>query len=117
MHEDERRVLKRFQIAGGKVKYRLKDGPESTVKLIDLSKNSVRFQMTEKLVNGDLVNLEIIIPSNEAIKLDGRVVWTSTVRESQPAYAAVQFVPFSTEEFRTTPAFKQLDQILRKLDE
>ena len=116
MQQDDRRVLKRFQIAGGKVKYCLAEGPESIVELIDLSKNSVRFHMSENLVNGDLVNLEIIIPSNESIKLDGRVVWTSMAKESQPAHAAVQFIPFSMEEFRTTPGFKQLDLILGKLE-
>jgi hypothetical protein len=116
MHQDERRVLKRFPIKGGKVTYSLAEGPESTVDLIDLSKNSARFQMTEKLANGDLVNLEITIPPNKPIKLNGRVVWISMAREAHPAYAAVQFIPYSTEEFRTTPAFKQLDVILRKLE-
>ena len=117
MRQDERRVSQRFQISGGKVKYWLTKGPESIVKLIDISKNSVRFQMTENLKNGDMVNLEIILPPHEAIKLSGRVVWTSMVKGSQPADAAVQFVPFSTEEFRTTPAFRELDQILRTLEE
>lgn len=117
MKQDDKRVLKRFQIPGGKVKYCLPEGPQSTVELIDLSKNSVRFKMTENLANGDLIDLEIFIPANEAIKLNGRVVWTSMARKSHPAYAAVQFVPFSTEEFRTTPAFKQIDLILTKLED
>ena len=116
MNQDDRRVFKRFQITGGKVKYRLPQGPESTVELCDLSKNSVRFEMTGKLQNGDALDLELNIPSHETIKLIGRVVWTSMARDSHPAYAAVQFVPFSTEEFRTTPAFKQLDLILRELE-
>ena len=82
MHDDERRVSKRYQISGGKVKYWQAQGPKSIVKLSDLSKNSVRFEMTKKLANGDMVDLEIIIPSIKAIKFDGRVVWTSMARES-----------------------------------
>ena len=117
MRQDDRRVLQRFQISGGKVKYRLAEGPESIVKLIDISKNSVRFQMKEILANGDQVNLEIILPSHEAIELSGRVVWTSMAKGSQPAHAAVQFVPFSTEEIRTIPAYRQLDSILRTLED
>lgn len=117
MRQDERRVLQRFQISGGKVKYRLAEGPESNVKLIDISKNSVRFEMTGKLVNGDSVSLEIILPHHEAIELSGRVVWTSMAKGSQPAHAAVQFVPFSTEEIRSIPAYRQLDSILRTLED
>jgi len=116
MQQDERREFKRFQIEGGKVKYGLSEGQESIVKLGDLSKTSCRFHLAEKLVNGYLLDLEIMIPSHDAIKLSGRVVWTSIARESQPAQAAVQFAPFSTEEIRTTPAFKQLDSILRELE-
>ncbi len=98
MYQIERRHLDRFKIPGAEVSYKLPDGSSSRVKLIDITRSGIRFEINNPVIIGEIIELEIIVPRKDKIFIKGHVVWTSKPNSENPAYAVVQFLPFGSDE-------------------
>ena len=98
MYQIERRHLDRFKMPGAKISYKLPDGSSSCVKLVDITRSSIRFEINNSVVIGEIIELEIIVPRKDKIFIKGHVVWTSKPDSESPAYAVVQFLPFGSDE-------------------
>lgn len=110
----EKRSLDRFKIAGSKVKYNTLDGNSAIGLVIDISKSSIRFEVTIDLEIGQNINLEIIIPTIENIKVKGQVTSFSNAGKAHAAKAVVMFAPFGTDErYNSTASYKQLSELIK----
>ena len=99
----ERRHLDRIKIPGAQVYYRVISGngksadDSALTELKDLTHIGICFQIKHHLEPGDYIELDIIIPGKEKIGAKGSIVWASTNHSVEPAYAAVQLLPFGTD--------------------
>jgi hypothetical protein len=106
----ERRYLDRLEIPDAEVVYISDTGTEEKGSLADITKISVRFEVSKQFNPGDMIHLEIIIPNKEKIAVRGHVVRTINSTEAEPAYAAVQFLPFGSDErYNSMESYTQLD--------
>lgn len=116
MNTVERRNLDRFKIPGAKVLYYPSDGLSIIVSLTDISKSSIRFELTSDIKVGDIIDFELIIPSNEKILLKGHVTW---IGEEDPLkdsyYVVARFAPFGSDaRYNSTHSYEQLNKIFKE---
>ena len=112
----ERRHLDRFIIPDAKVSYTASNGSSIVVPLTDISKSSVRFEMTTKMEAGNFIELELIVPSQEKILIKGHIIWTSNDNHNleKNVYSVVQFLPFgSDEQYNSTKSQAQLRELFK----
>ena len=98
MKKAERRVAERIVIAGAKVHYKLENGETGTARIENMTKNSVCIQLQQKVLIGQPIDLDLIIPGKAQISVKARIVWVLP----RGSYAAgsnvgIQFRPFSNE--------------------
>ena len=102
----KRRHSDRFKIPGAQVLYKLENDVSAQTTLINMTKNSVCFEVEHPIKIGYIIELEIIIPEKDIINVKGNIVWTST------SYAVVQFLAFGTDErCNSMHCLKQLNQL------
>ena len=112
MYQIERRHLDRFKIPGAEISYKSPDGSSSLVNLVDITRSSVRFETTNAVNIGEIIELEIIVPQKDKIFIKGHVVWTSKPDSENPAYAVVQFLPFGSDiRYNSTNSYDQLKEL------
>lgn len=108
----ERRYLDRFKIYGAKIKYVMKNGDSSTGKLIDITKISVRFTINHNIIEGDSIEISILIKGKKPINVIGNVIWTAESDAKNDAQAVVQFLPFGTDDrYNSMESYEQLAQL------
>jgi hypothetical protein len=112
MYQIERRHLDRFKIPGAEISYKLPDGSTSRVKLVDITRSGVRFEINNPVIVGEIIELEIIVPKKDIIFIKGHVVWTSKPDSESPVYAVVQFLIFGSDErFNSMHSYEQLKEL------
>jgi hypothetical protein len=112
MHGIERRYLDRFEIPDAEVVYHSEERSGIRCSLADITKISVKFEVSQLFNPGDLLQLEIIVPNREKIFVKGHIVRTINPANGQPAYAAVQFLPFGSDErYNSMQSYEQLDAL------
>jgi hypothetical protein len=112
MYQIERRHIDRFKIPGAEVSYKLPDGSSSRVKLVDITRSGVRFEINNPVIVGEIIELEIIVPQKENIFIKGHVVWTSKPDSENLAYAVVQFLVFGSDErYNSMYCYEQLKEL------
>ena len=103
----ERRHSDRFEIPGASVNYVLQDGNQAHMPLRNITHGGVCFGVEHSLAKGDLVEIDIKLPGNAEISVRGNVVWVSKLD------AAVQFLPFGTDErYNTFTNYQKLKELL-----
>jgi hypothetical protein len=103
----ERRHSDRFEIPGARVNYCLPDGNKAQMPLRNITHGGICFGIEHSLQKGDLVELDIKLPGNAEISVRGNVVWTSKLD------AAVQFLPFGTDErYNSFTSYQKLKNLL-----
>jgi hypothetical protein len=108
----ERRYLDRFEIPDAEVVYHSEENSGIRGSLADITKISVKFEIDQSFNPGDLLQLEIIIPNKERIFVKGHIVRTINPMNGQPAYAAVQFLPFGSDaRYNSMESYEQLDAL------
>jgi len=112
MYGIERRYLDRFEIPDAEVVCRAGERSAIRGSLADITKISVKFEISMSFNPGDLLQLEIVIPNKEKIFVKGHIVRTIDPTNEQPAYAAVQFLPFGSDErYNSMQSYEQLDAL------
>jgi hypothetical protein len=117
MSEIDRRHLKRFKVPDSEIEYKVGENNTSRVPLSDITKISVRFEVEHDINAGDMIELEIMIPKKKKISVKGKVVRTSDPDADVKPFAAVQFIPFGSDErYNTMKSYKQLSELSDELE-
>lgn len=119
MYNVERRYLDRISIPVAKVEYLLENGNSAKVKLIDMTKISVRFKIKHEFEEGGFVELKILIKDKDPIEVKGNVIWTKEENNNTKfAQAVVQFYPFGTDKrYNSMKSYEQLADLEREYSE
>ena len=103
----ERRHSDRFEVPGASVNYVLQDGNRAQMPLRNITHGGICFGIEHSLKKGDLVDIDIKLPGNAAISVRGNVVWSSRMD------AAVQFLPFGTDErYNSFTSYQKIKNLL-----
>jgi len=115
MFKRERRYLDRFEIPDAKIQYKLQNGNSAKVKLIDITKISVRFYIKHKMSAGEYIELDILEKRKEKISVKGHVVWIFENDKNNKSSAVAQFLPFGTDEkINSMETYEQLAQLVEE---
>ena len=105
----ERRHSDRFEVPGAMVQYQMNGEIKNQMPLKDITNGGIRFNISHHLQKGDFIELEIEIPENEKITVKGNVVWATNVD------AAVQFLPFGTDErYNSFESYQQIKNLMNE---
>ena len=115
MNKFDRRYLDRFEIPGAKIQYKLQNGNSAKLKLVDITKISVRFYVKHKISAGEFIELDILVKGKEKISVKGHVVWTHEDENHIQSSVVVQFLPFGTDErINSIKNYEQLAQLVEE---
>ena len=114
MSDNERRIAKRIVISGAKVNYKLENGETGTSRLENLTKNSACIQLKQRVLSGQSIELDLIIPNQPIISVKAKIVWVlPRGGYEEGANIGIQFRPFGKEEkFNDPQAEDQLQKVM-----
>ena len=114
MTNDERRIAKRIVISGAKVNYKLENGETGTSRLENLTKNSACIQLKQRVLSGQSIELELIIPKQPVVSVKAKIVWVLPRGSyEEGSNIGIQFRPFGKEEKYNAPEIEdQLNKIM-----
>ena len=103
----ERRHSDRFEIPGARVNYSMENGKKVQMPLRNITHGGICFGIEQPLEKGELVEVDIKLPGNAEIYVKGNVVWASKFD------AAVQFLPFGTDErYNSFKSYQKIKEVL-----
>jgi Tfp pilus assembly protein PilZ len=116
MSEKERRIAKRVVISGAKVNYKLENGETGTSRLENLTKNSACIQLNQRVLSGQSIELELVIPKQPAIFVKAKIVWVlPRGGYEEGSNIGIQFRPFGEKEKYNAPEVEgQLKRIMEE---
>jgi len=100
----DRRIERRFEINGAKIKYRklnrLTSGGRMVgpIELIDISKSGASFPIFQTVEKGDYIQVEIAVPGEDQIRAEAVVQWFAGDIEKKQKQVGVHFCQFGWEE-------------------
>jgi hypothetical protein len=116
MTDNERRVAKRVVISGAKVNYKLENGETGTSRLENLTKNSACIQLNQRVLSGQSIDLELIIPGKPLVAVKAKIIWVlARGGYEEGSNIGIQFRPFGKEEKYNAPEIE--DQLKKIMEE
>jgi Tfp pilus assembly protein PilZ len=113
MSDKERRVAKRIVISGAKANYKLENGETGTSRLENLTKNSACIQLKQRILSGQSIELDLIIPNQPVISVKAKIVWVlPRGGYEEGSNVGIQFRPFGKEEKFNAPETEDLLKIV-----
>jgi hypothetical protein len=111
----DRRHRDRLKILGAEVIYSLKNGQFAIKPLLDLTRNSARFEVEHSIQNKDFIKLEIMVKGKEKIHVKGNVIRLSDPVSEDSSYIVVQFLPFGTDErYNSMESYDLLGELIEE---
>jgi len=111
----ERRHADRFLVPGATLRVFQNGDVSENFSIKDMTKSSVRFEITHSIIKGEEVKVELTIPEMEPLTLKGHVIWAVDPNQQDQASAVVQFLPFGTDErYNSIECYEHLSQIVDK---
>jgi hypothetical protein len=108
----DRRHSYRFEVPGAQVKYELGNGESAEVPMKNITHGGVCFGIIDMVNEGTFMELEILFPGDVKITIKGNIVW------SNESDAAIQFLPFGTDErYNSFQCHQLLKGILTESDQ
>jgi hypothetical protein len=118
LYDLDRRHADRFKVPDARIKYRLSSGTSDVTPMKDMARNSASFQVNHNIKPGDVLELEIMIPSKEKIIVKATCVRIISQESCDLTFAAVQFLPFSTmERYNSFRSQEQLRVLINEFRE
>ncbi len=115
MAEYERRYTERYPLPEAKVEYKLEDGASAKAPAKDITQGGLCFEFSHSAEKGHLVEVILQIPGKANLTLKGNIVWTSVSQSENPNLAAIQFLPFGTDDrYNTMENHKKLKHLLQE---
>ncbi|NOX97506.1 MAG: hypothetical protein GXO98_05535, partial [Nitrospirae bacterium] len=114
-----RRKCRRFEIPGGKVRYRgirlltLLKGFSKSHPMVSISKGGVAFVCQEKFSKGQEIITQLLVPNKTPLNLRARVQWQDPSSGNGERVVGVEFQSFGPGKDHNS---YQALEILRKLD-
>jgi Tfp pilus assembly protein PilZ len=104
MQDKERRIAQRIVISGAKVNYKLENGDTGTSRLENLTKNSACIQLIQRVLSGQSIEIELVIPKKPKISVKAKIVWVLPRGSyEEGSNIGIQFRPFGKEEKYNPP--------------
>lgn len=111
----DRRHRDRLKILGAEVIYTLKNGQFAIMPLLDLTRNSARFEVEHSISNKDFIKLEIMVKGKDKIHVKGNVIRLSDPVSEDSSYIVVQFLPFGTDErYNSMESYDLLGELIEE---
>jgi hypothetical protein len=111
----EKRNTERYAVPGSRVEYKLEGGQSAETPVKDITHGGLCFEFEHSAEEGNLIEIEIRIPGREKLVLKGNIVWTSISSTDDPNYAAMQFLPFGTDErYNSMKYHERLKKLLKQ---
>ena len=115
MSDNERRIAKRVVISGAKVNYKLENGETGSSRLENLTKNSACIQLKQRVLSGQSIELELVIPKEPVLSVKAKIVWVlPRGGYEEGSNIGIQFRPFGKEEKYNAP---EIEDKLKKIME
>lgn len=115
MSDKDRRIAKRIVISGAQVNYILENGDTGTSRLENLTKNSACIQLKQRVLSGQSIDLELVIPKQPVIKVKAKIVWVlPRGGYEEGSNIGIQFRPFGKEEKYNSPQTE--DQLTKVME-
>jgi Tfp pilus assembly protein PilZ len=115
MQDTERRVAQRIVISGAKVNYKLENGETGSSRLENLTKNSACIQLKQRVLSGQSIEIELVIPKQPVISVKAKIVWVlPRGGYEEGSNIGIQFRPFGKEEKYNPP---EIEEQLKKIME
>ena len=116
MSENERRIAKRIVISGAKVNYKLENGETGTSRLENLTKNSACIQLKQRVLTGQSIELDLIIPKQPLISVKAKIIWVlPRGGYEEGSNIGIQFRPFGKEEKYNDPEIEE--QLIKVMED
>jgi Tfp pilus assembly protein PilZ len=116
MYDKERRIAQRIVISGAKVNYKLENGETGSSRLENLTKNSACIQLRQRVLSGQSIEIELIIPQKPKIFVKAKIIWVLPRGSyEEGANIGIQFRPFGKEEKYNPP--KVEEQLIKIMEE
>ena len=116
MQDTERRIAQRIVISGAKVNYKLENGDTGSSRLENLTKNSACIQLKQRVLSGQSIEIELVIPKKPKIFVKAKIVWVLPRGSyEEGANIGIQFRPFGKEEKYNAPESEE--QLLKIIKE
>ena len=114
MNKTERRFTKRIIISGAKVNYKLENGGKGSSRMENLTNNSVCIQLKQRVLSGQPIELNLIIPKKPVIPVKAKILWAlPRGGYEEGSTIGIQFRPFGIEEkHNSLETQKQLEKIV-----
>lgn len=115
MAQYERRYTDRYPLPGAKVQYNLEGGNSDETPVKDITQGGLCFEFTHSADEGHQIEIELKIPGMGNLVLKGNIVWTSVSSGDDPDMAAMQFLPFGTDDrYNSMENHKRLKKVLQE---
>ena len=93
----DRRYNERYPLPGATVKYQIDVDKAAEKPVKDITHGGVCFEFSHSTEVGSELEIEIAIPGKGTLVLKGNIVWTAVENTKKTGYAAMQFLPFGTD--------------------
>jgi len=104
MSDKERRIAKRIVISGAQVNYKLENGETGSSRLENLTKNSACIQLKQRVLSGQSIEIELVIPKKPKVFVKAKIVWVlPRGGYEEGSNIGIQFRPFGKEEKYNAP--------------
>jgi hypothetical protein len=111
----ERRHADRFRVPGATLRIFQNGNVSENYSVTDMTKSSIRFEITHSILKGEAVKVELNIPEMDSVTLKGYVIWAVDPQVDDNATAVVQFLPFGTDErYNSIECHEHLSRIVDK---
>ena len=116
MQDRERRIAQRIVISGAKVNYKLENGETGSSRLENLTKNSACIQLKQRVISGQSIEVELVIPKKPKIFVKAKIVWVLPRGSyEEGSNIGIQFRPFGKEEKYNPPEIE--GQLIKIMEE
>lgn len=114
----ERRKFRRFEIPGGKIRYKINTGALMLKKfskeypLLNVSMGGIQILCDREFRSNEEVDIQIHAPKEKSIKLHSKVIWQNPVALSNDIIVGFEFIPFGEGKDMNPP---EAMNVLRRL--
>jgi Tfp pilus assembly protein PilZ len=112
----ERRAARRIVISGAKVNYKLENGETGSSRLENLTMTSVCIKLKQRVLPGQSIEIELIMPKEPAIPVKAKILWVlPRGGYEEGSNIGIQFRPFGSEEkYNALKIQKKLEKIVNE---
>lgn len=100
-NNEERRMYRRFEIHDGKVKTKLKK--PVIYPFLNIGIGGINILFDRELKTGQVVQFELIVPQEESMEFQAKVIWTNPVPLSSDIMTGLEFLSFDENSEQNNP--------------